>query len=187
MIEEGVLENPKPDVIFGQHVFPELEAGMIGMRPGKYMASTDEVYIIVKGKGGHAAIPDKVIDPVLIACHIVVALQQIVSRKSSPVMPTVLSFGKISSDGKTNIIPDEVKLEGIIRTFSESWRSEIKEQIICIACGLAESMGGSCEVNIEQGYPAVVNDEDLTARAWDLCRRIPGEASAGKAGDAHDC
>ena len=165
MIEEGVLKNPKVDVIFGQHVFPELEAGKIGMRPGKYMASTDEVYIRVKGKGGHAAIPDKIIDPVLIASHIVVALQQIVSRKSSPVMPTVLSFGKISSEGKTNIIPDEVKLEGIIRTFSESWRKEIKEQIIRIACGLAESMGGSCEINIEQGYPAVVNDEALTKRA----------------------
>lgn len=167
MIEEGVLENPKPDAIFGQHVFPELDAGKIGMRPGKYMASTDEVYITVKGKGGHAAIPDKVIDPVLIASHIVVALQQIVSRKSSPVMPTVVSFGKISSEGKTNIIPDEVKLEGIIRTFSESWRKEIKEQIINISCGLAESMGASCEINIEQGYPAVVNDDDLTERAWD--------------------
>jgi len=167
MIEEGVLENPHVDVIFGQHVFPELDAGKIGMRPGKYMASTDEVHITVKGKGGHAAIPDKIIDPVLISAYIVVALQQIVSRKSSPVMPTVVSFGKISSEGKTNIIPDEVKLEGIIRTFSESWRKEIKEQIIKIACGLAESMGGSCEVNIEQGYPAVVNDESLTERAWD--------------------
>jgi len=180
MIEEGVLENPKPDVIFGQHVFPELDAGMIGMRPGKYMASTDEVYITVKGKGGHAAIPDKVIDPVLIASHIIIALQQIVSRKSSPVMPTVVSFGKISADGQTNIIPDEVKLEGIIRTFSESWRMEIKEQIICIACGLAESMGGTCEVNIEQGYPAVVNDEDLTGRAWDYAEDYLGEGSAAK-------
>ena len=180
MIEEGVLENPKPDAIFGQHVFPELDTGKIGMRPGKYMASTDEVYITVKGKGGHAAIPDKVIDPVLIASHIVVALQQIVSRKSSPVMPTVVSFGKISSEGKTNIIPDEVKLEGIIRTFSESWRKEIKEQIINISCGLAESMGGSCEINIEQGYPAVVNDDDLTERAWDYATEYLGHDQVEK-------
>jgi len=180
MIEEGVLENPEPDAIFGQHVFPELDAGKIGMRPGKYMASTDEVYITVKGKGGHAAIPDKVIDPVLIASHIVVALQQIVSRKSSPVMPTVVSFGKISSDGKTNIIPDEVKLEGIIRTFSESWRKEIKEQIINISCGLAESMGASCEINIEQGYPTLVNDDDLTERAWNYAAEYLGHAQLEK-------
>ena len=165
MIEEGVLENPAPELIFGQHVFPVLEAGKIGLRPGKYMASTDEVFITVKGKGGHGAIPDKVIDPVLIASHIVIALQQIVSRKSKPTMPTVVSFGKIYSDGQTNIIPDEVKLEGIIRTFDEEWREEIKNTIRKIACGLAESMGGSCDVFIDQGYPAVVNDEQLTVRA----------------------
>ena len=175
MIEEGVLENPAPRGIFGQHVFPELEAGSIGMRPGKYMASTDEVFITVKGKGGHAAIPDKVIDPILIASHIVVAMQQIVSRKSSPVMPTVVSFGKIHGDGKTNVIPDEVKLEGIIRTFDESWRAEIKGQIKKIACGIAESMGGSCEIFIDQGYPAVVNDDALTHRAWEWAVDYLGE------------
>ena len=175
MIGEGVLENPEPAVIFGQHVFPELEAGCIGMRAGKYMASTDEVFLTVKGRGGHAAIPDKVIDPVLISSHIVIAMQQIVSRKSSPVMPTVISFGKISSDGKTNIIPDEVKLEGIIRTFDEDWRSEIKVHIEKIACGIAESMGGSCDVFIDQGYPAVVNDEYLTQRAWDYAVEYLGE------------
>jgi len=167
MIEEGVLEDPAPVIIYGQHVFPELEVGCVGMRPGKYMASTDEVFITVKGKGGHAAIPDKVIDPVLISAHIVIALQQIVSRKSSPVMPTVVSFGKISSDGKTNVIPDEVKLEGIIRTFDENWRSRIKDEIKKIACGIAESMGASCDVFIDQGYPAVVNDEALSSRSWD--------------------
>ena len=167
MIEEGVLEDPAPEVIFGQHVFPELDAGFVGMRPGKYMASTDEVFITVRGKGGHAAIPDKVIDPVLIASHIIVALQQVVSRKASPLMPTVLSFGKIYGDGKTNIIPDEVKLEGIIRTFDEDWRNEVKMQVEKIACGIAECMGGSCEVFIDKGYPAVVNDGALTQRAMD--------------------
>jgi len=175
MIEEGVLENPEPDVIFGQHVFPELDAGKVGMRPGKYMASTDEVHITVKGRGGHAAIPDKVIDPVLIASHIVVALQQIVSRKSSPTMPTVVSFGRIIGDGKTNIIPDGVQLDGIIRTFDEKWRKEIKEEIIRIACGIAESMGAGCDVDIEQGYPALVNDEELTKRAWSYALEYLGE------------
>jgi amidohydrolase len=145
------------------------------MRPGKYMASTDEVHITVKGRGGHAAIPDKVIDPVLIASHIVVALQQIVSRKSSPTMPTVVSFGRIIGDGKTNIIPDEVQLDGIIRTFDEKWRKEIKEEIIRIACGIAESMGAGCDVDIEQGYPALVNDEALTKRAWSYALEYLGE------------
>ena len=175
MIEEGVLENPRPEAIFGQHVFPELETGMIGMKSGKYMASTDEVFITVKGKGGHAAIPDKVVDPVLIASHIVIALQQIVSRKSKPIMPTVVSFGKISSKGKTNIIPDEVKLEGIIRTFDEDWREEIKTQIKKISSGIAESMGGSCDVFIDPGYPAVVNDDVLTAQAREYAIEFLGE------------
>ncbi|MEN8225812.1 MAG: M20 family metallopeptidase [Bacteroidota bacterium] len=175
MIEEGVLDNPAPAVIFGQHVFPELEAGYIGMKPGKYMASTDEVFITIKGKGGHAAIPDKVIDPILISSHIVIALQQIVSRKSSPLMPTVISFGKISADGKTNIIPDEVKMEGIIRTFDEAWRNKIKEEIKKIACGIAESMGGRCEIFIDPGYPVVINDEALTQRSWDNAVAYLGE------------
>ncbi len=175
MIEEGVLEDPRPAAIFGQHVFPELDAGKVGFRPGKYMASTDEIYLTVKGKGGHGAIPDQVIDPVLIASHIVIALQQIVSRKSKPVMPTVISFGKISSDGKTNIIPDEVKLEGIMRTFDEDWRSRIKDEISKIAQGIAESMGGSCEVFIDPGYPAVVNNEALTLRARELAAEYLGE------------
>lgn len=175
MIEEGVLEDPRPAAIFGQHVFPELDAGKVGFRPGKYMASTDEIYLTVKGKGGHGAIPDQVIDPVLIASHIVIALQQIVSRKSKPVMPTVISFGMISSDGKTNIIPDEVRLEGIMRTFDEDWRSRIKEEVSRIAKGIAESMGGSCEVLIEQGYPAVVNHEQLTLRARERAVEYLGE------------
>jgi amidohydrolase len=164
MIEEGVLMEPDVSVIFGQHVFPELDVGKVGLRSGKYMASTDEVYLTVKGKGGHAAIPDQVIDPVLITAHIILALQQIVSRNARPTVPTVISFGGISSQGKTNIIPDEVKVEGIIRTFDENWRSEIKKRIVRIAGRIAESMGGTCEVFIDPGYPFLVNDEELTLR-----------------------
>lgn len=164
MIEQGVLKDPDVSLIFGQHVFPELDAGKVGMRSGKYMASTDEVYLTIKGKGGHAAIPDKVIDPVLIASHIVIALQQIVSRNAKPTMPTVISFGGIQSNGKTNIIPDEVKIEGIIRTFDESWREEIKKKISKLAKSIAESMGGSCDVFIDPGYPFLVNDEVLTEK-----------------------
>ena len=165
MIEEGVLENPKPDVIFGQHVFPELDAGMVGMKSGKYMASTDEIFLTVKGQGGHGAIPHKNIDPVLIASHIVVALQQIVSRNANPSMPTVISFGRFIAEGQTNVIPDEVKLSGIMRTFDEKWRAEIKEKVTHLSKSIAEGMGGECEVFIDPGYPFLVNDETTTENA----------------------
>ena len=165
MIAEGVLENPKPSAILGQHVFPELDAGKVGMKSGKYMASTDEIFITVKGKGGHGAIPHKNIDPVLIASHLVVALQQVVSRNSDPAMPTVLSFGKFIAEGQTNIIPDEVKLEGIMRTFDETWRAEMKKRITALSKELAASMGGRCEVHIDTGYPFLVNDAQTTGRA----------------------
>lgn len=161
MIKAGVLENPRPVAIFGQHVFPGLPAGKVGIRSGKYMASTDEVYITVKGRGGHAATPHLIIDPVLIASHIVVALQQIVSRRAKPSTPTVLSFGRIIGQGRTNIIPDEVKLEGTLRTFDENWRKQAHELIREIASTTARAMGGECEVCIDNGYPYLVNDEKL--------------------------
>ncbi len=162
MIEEGVLENPSPDVIIGQHVYPDLDAGMVGMKSGKYMASTDEIFITVIGKGGHGAIPQQNIDPVLIASHIIVALQQIVSRNANPVMPTVLSFGRVVADGQTNVIPDEVKMAGIMRTYDENWRSEMQTRIEKMAQSIAESMGGKCEVRFDPGYPVLVNNEYVT-------------------------
>lgn len=165
MIQEGVLENPAPQSIFGQHVYPELKAGQVGFRAGKYMASTDEVFITIKGKGGHAALPHTIIDPVLIASHFIVAIQQIVSRYALPTLPTVISFGKIIGNGKTNVIPEEVHLEGIIRTFDEGWREEIKEKIKKLAKSIAQGMGGDCDVRIDKGYPFVYNNPELTARA----------------------
>ena len=165
MIKEGVLENPAPESIFGQHVYPELKAGQVGFRSGKYMASTDEVFITIKGKGGHAALPNTIIDPILIASHLLVAMQQIVSRNAVPTLPTVVSFGKIIGNGKTNVIPEEVHLEGIIRTFDESWREEIKKKIQKLAKSISQGMGGDCEVRIEKGYPFVYNNPALTNRA----------------------
>jgi len=168
MIQARGLENPRPKAIFGQHVFPALAAGKVGIRSGKYMASTDEIYLTVKGKGGHAANPHMVIDPVLIASHIIVALQQIVSRRAKAATPTVLSFGRIIGDGRTNIIPAEVKMEGTIRTFDEHWRKEAHELIREMATGMARAMGGECEVFIDNGYPFLVNDEKLADnfRQW---------------------
>ncbi len=165
MIEEGVLENPEPSLVFGQHVYPDLEAGKVGFRGGMYMASTDEIYVTVKGKGGHAALPHKNVDPVLIASHIIVALQQIVSRNTKPDVPCVLSFGKVTANGATNIIPDEVKLEGTFRTMDEEWRAEAHRKMVKMANGIAESMGGSCDFDIHKGYPFLVNDQLTTAAA----------------------
>ncbi|MFB6307419.1 MAG: M20 family metallopeptidase, partial [Flavobacteriales bacterium] len=133
MIEEGVLKYPVPDAIFGQHVYPELEAGEVGLKPGKYMASADEIQLIVKGKGGHAAMPDKLTDPVLIASNIITGLQQVISRNANPETPSVLSFGSFQANGSTNVIPNNVEIEGTFRTFDEEWRDKAHEKINSIA------------------------------------------------------
>ena len=165
MIQEGVLKNPIPSSIFGQHVHPPLEAGKFGFCGGQYMASADEIYITVMGKGGHGALPQDVIDPVLMASHIILGLQQVVSRKAPPNVPTVLSFGKVIANGATNIIPDEVKIEGTFRSMDETWRQQAHAIIEQTAQGMAQSFGGSCEVNIPQGYPSLFNNEALTTFA----------------------
>jgi len=168
MLKDGVFAKKKPQAIFGQHVYPELPAGKIGLKPGVYMASADELYVTVKGRGGHGAKPDRNIDPVLITSHLIVALQQVVSRWANPSMPSVLSFGKVIANGATNIIPGEVKLEGTFRTFDEKWRKEAHERMIVLADGLVKGMGGEVDFRIEVGYPVLKNDESLTLRAREL-------------------
>ena len=162
LIKEGVLENPKPASVIGQHVMPSIECGKIGIREGKLMASMDEIYVTVKGKGGHGAQPNQNIDPVLIASQIIVALQQIASRLANPTIPTVLSFGKMIANGSVNVIPDQVYLEGTFRTLDETWRNEAHEKMKKIAAGIAEAMGGSCDFIIKRGYPFLINEEKLT-------------------------
>jgi len=175
MLQEGVFADGLPDVIIGQHVMPLLEAGKIGYRPGKYMASTDEIYLTVKGSGGHAAMPWQLTDPVLIAAHIIVALQQIVSRHANPAIPSVLSFGKVEALGATNIIPSEVKMSGTFRTMNEVWRKEAHEKITQMAKAIAAGMGGDCEVDILHGYPVLFNHEEYTRRAVSYSQRLLGE------------
>ena len=166
MIAAGALINPTPSVIFGQHVHPSLAAGKVGFRGGMFMASADELYLTIKGRGGHGAMPHETIDPVAISAQIIVALQQIVSRYGNPTIPSVLTFGKINSmGGATNIIPDCVKIEGTFRTMDETWRAEAHGRIQQIATGVAQSMGAVCECVIERGYPALINHEALTADA----------------------
>ncbi|MBP7273467.1 MAG: amidohydrolase [Saprospiraceae bacterium] len=166
LIKEGVLKNPAPTNIIGQHVYPLLPAGIVGFKSGVYMASADEIYVSVKGRGGHGAVPQNSIDPVVLTANIITALQQIVSRFADPTMPSVLTFGKINSTGgSTNIIPNEVKLEGTFRTLNEKWRKEAHRKMKKMAEGIAKSMGGTCEFNIVNGYPVLINDAALTARA----------------------
>ena len=162
LIRDGALKNPQPISIIGQHVFPLLPVGKIGFREGMYMASADEIYLKVIGKGGHGAAPELAIDPVVIASHIIIALQQVISRNASPKQPTVLTFGKISGEGATNIIPNEVNIAGTFRAMNEKWRASGLEKIKKMAESIAVGMGGRCEVEISHGYPYLENNPQLT-------------------------
>ena len=165
LINEGVLENPKPQGIFAMHVHPGLETGKLSFRGGKVMASADELYITIKGKGGHAASPHTTIDPILIASHLIIALQQIVSRNNNPFNPSVLSITSFQGGTTTNVIPNEVKLMGTFRAMDEKWRAEAHELIIKRATELVHSMGGGIDFHIDKGYPTVYNNEKLNELA----------------------
>ena len=165
MIEAGVLENPKVSEIFALHVFPELEVGKIGLKAGMYMASCDEIYMTVKGKGGHGAMPHQVIDPIAISAQLITSLQQIVSRNCPPNLPCVLSFGRIEGLGATNVIPDKVELQGTFRTMNEEWRTKAHQLIKSQSEQLVQSFGGNIDVDIRVGYPYLENDPQLTEKA----------------------
>jgi amidohydrolase len=174
VLESGLLDDPKPDMIIAQHVYPELPAGNFGFRSGHYMASTDEIYITVKGTGGHGALPHRLVDPVLIGSHIVIGLQQVVSRRIPADIPAVLSFGKFNAPGSTNVIPSEVSLAGTFRSMDENWRRIAKEEIIRTAEGIASSMGGTAVCNIVEGYPSLSNDPGLNTRVKMLAENFLG-------------
>ncbi|MCD2421432.1 M20 family metallopeptidase [Niabella pedocola] len=180
LIKEGVLEHPAPAAIFGLHVHPGLEVGKLSFRGGKVMASADELYITVKGKGGHAAAPNVCIDPILIASHLVVALQQVISRRNNPQNPTVLSITAINGGTTTNVIPDEVKLKGTFRAMNEQWRFEAHDIIRGIAEGVVNGMGASLDLHIDVGYPSVYNNEALSAQAAELAVAYAGAAQVGE-------
>ena len=164
MIRDGALQNPAPASIIGQHVMPLVQVGKVGFREGMYMASSDEIYLKVIGKGGHGAAPELTIDPIVIASHIIIALQQIISRNASPKQPTVLTFGRIIGEGATNIIPNEVNIAGTFRALNEEWRASGLEKIKKMAETIADGMGGKCEVTISHGYPYLENNPELTRR-----------------------
>lgn len=164
MLNDNVLENPKPQAVIGQHAMPRIEVGKVGIKSGKFMASTDTLKVKITGKGGHGAQPHQNVDPVVIASHIIIALQQIISRNRNPREPSVLSFGKVLANGAFNVIPDEVYMEGTFRAMNETWRNDAHKKMITMAERMAEGMGGKCEFNIVRGYPFLINEEKLTTQ-----------------------
>lgn len=175
LIQEGVLENPRPQAILGMHVHPQLNWGRFSFRSGQVMASADELYITISGKGGHAAAPQDTVDTILVASHLVVALQQIISRNNNPLSPSVLSITSFQGGYTTNVIPSEVKLMGTFRALDESWRFKAHELIRRQAKSLAEGMGASIDVHIDVGYPSVFNHEALTAATRLLAENLAGK------------
>jgi amidohydrolase len=165
LIKEGVLENPAPQSIYALHVHPTLEVGKLSFRGGMVMASADELYITIKGKGGHAAAPQNTADTILIASHLIVALQQIISRNNNPFNPSVLSITSVQGGYTTNVIPSEVKLMGTFRAMNEEWRFKAHKLITELATNLVHGMGGEIDLTIDVGYPFVLNDEALSAAA----------------------
>ncbi|PWV48149.1 M20 family metallopeptidase [Chitinophaga sp. S165] len=174
MIQEGALENPRPDAILGMHVQPSMEAGKLGFRAGQYMASADEIYITIKGKGGHAALPHLTVDTILVASHLVVSLQQVISRNNNPFSPSVLSICAFNGGYTTNVIPSEVKLMGTFRAMDETWRFKAHEIIKKQATELAHAMGAEIDIEILVGYPCLYNNEAVTATARSLAEDYLG-------------
>ncbi len=175
MIRDGALQNPVPQGIIGLHVHPGLDTGKLSFRKGRVMASADEIYITIKGKGGHAASPNLTADTVLIASHLIVSLQQIISRNKNPLSPSVLSICSIQGGHTTNVIPSEVKLMGTFRAMDEEWRFKAHDLIRKNAVGLVESMGGEIDLHIDIGYPTVDNDPAFTATAWKQADAFMGQ------------
>jgi amidohydrolase len=175
MMKDGLFDEYTPDLIIGQHVYPELPAGDVGFKQGKYMASSDEIYITLKGKGGHAALPYNTIDTVLMASQTVVSMQQVVSRFIPTQVPSVLSFGNIACNSVMNIIPETVKLEGTLRMMDEEWRYKAHDKIRDIAKSVAEGMGGSCDTDIQIGFPSVYNNPEVTKDAQNYAEQFLGD------------
>ncbi len=180
MIRDGVLENPAPQKMIALHVNPALEVGEFSFREGMAMASADEIYITIKAKGGHAAAPQYTADPILIASHIIISLQQIISRNNVPTNPSVLSITAIHGGNTTNVIPAEVKLMGTFRAMDETWRFDAHQRIKKMTEQIALSMGAVAEVNIDVGYPFVFNDPELTRQAYKLAEQFAGKENVSE-------
>jgi amidohydrolase len=174
ILESPVFKENRPDIMIGMHILPELQAGMAGFKSGPYMASGDEIYLTVQGKGGHAALPAQTVNPILIASNIIVAMQQMVESLSNE-QPVILSFGKVMANGATNVIPDFVSIEGTLRTTSSEIRELIHSKVDSIAKSIASTMNGNCQVDIRKGYPSLSNNPEITERAVELAQQYLGK------------
>ena len=175
LIAAGVLENPKPEAIFALHVYPNLPSGTVGFKAGQYMASTDEIYITIEGKGGHAAVPNLAVDPIAIAAQVITGLQQVISRKGNPIIPSVLTFGKIEAGFATNVIPDKLELWGTFRTMNEEWRAQAHAYIKDFTQKTCEAYGAKAIVDIPQGHASLFNDPVVTAQAESWAKAYLGD------------
>ncbi len=166
ILESGILESFGGTIkaVLGLHVSPRVAVGKVGLRAGRFMASSDEFYFTIKGRGGHAAEPHRAVDPIMIAAQLLTTLQQVVSRKANPDVPSVLTFGRFIGDGAANVIPEEVRLAGTFRTMDEAWRKEALETVAEIASTLPVSLGAKVEIEVRHGYPALYNDPALTQK-----------------------
>jgi amidohydrolase len=180
LIKEGVLESPKPECIFALHVNPQLEIGNLSFRGGKVMASADEIYITIRSKGGHAAAPHLTADTILIASHLIVALQQVVSRNKDPFSPSVLSITSFQGGHTTNVIPSEVKLMGTFRAMDEEWRFKAHDLIRKLSTELVHSMGAEIDLHIDVGYPTVYNNDELNKLAQSIAMEFMGDGKVGE-------
>ena len=174
VIAEGTFDGVEP-IFVGQHCSPELPTGTIGIRSGQFMASTDEIHITVNGKGGHGAMPHKAADAVLATSAMIMAMQQVSSRYADPLIPTVLSFGKVIANGATNILPDSVLIEGTFRTMNNEWRDDALERIEQIAISTTQAYGCTADVDIKRGYPSVINTPELTERVRQIATNMMGD------------
>lgn len=176
ILESGILESfgGRIKAILGMHVSPRVPLGKIGLRPGRFMASSDEFYMTIKGRGGHAAEPHRAIDPIMIAAQLLTTLQQVVSRKANPDIPSVLTFGRFIGEGAANVIPEEVKLAGTFRTMDEAWRKEALETIAEISQTLPVALGATVDVEVRHGYPALNNNPELTQQIKNIIQTTMG-------------
>ena len=175
LIQSGLFDKYQIKAVLGCHVTPEIPTGQIGLKCGNYMASTDELYITIKGKGGHAAIPSMFINPLLITSEILLALEHFCEEFAPKDIPSVLTFGRIVGDGKTNVVPESVKIEGTLRTFNEEWRQEAYKKLIEICNNIAAIRNGSVEVFIDKGYPVLINNENLTQQCASWAKQFIGD------------
>lgn len=175
MIKDGAFDEIKPDLIIAQHVYPDLEAGKVGYKAGEYMASSDEIYITIHGKGGHAAIPGKRDDTILAAARLLILLYEKINAPLPGKPPTILAFGKIDGAGATNVIPSEVKIAGTFRTFDEKWRKAAHREMKKIITEFERKESIGVKFIIKKGYPVLRNDLKITKSAIRLSGAFLGK------------